>query len=446
MDGAKTIFLSIDNTKLRPEAATEVEDFLCTVRNENPAKHACLELASTAIQSVIPSQMSFEPSMCYKDYSVSNDGKTLCLDKQAHANFRTGLVNTPITDGIVSWDILCEKTSSQKYTFIGVTEWPSDISKQQAIVGSYLGGSSSVWSWGYYSVSKKCYSRSQTKVYGKQYCTGDVVTCVLDMINDTLSFAINGEDQGVAYSGCFKGRVLYPAVSLYGPQECVSVQSSNKASAIFVSDEELDVAEQADREGPWAVGSAAIREKSDGVLECEACILDEPMEKMGLLSEVTFLLGNDAPDKGWAVHVYSKHDNQFKLKTSVPVKPINGKNRLTFQTSALEYPVTVEARQYVGIGCAEGKIYLRSIDPLKKSIGWIYQGNFPSLKDFIVPMTLYKTEGLSVALQFHFKPVGVACLGLFQNTLGLSDNVALRSDDCAPNAGIEMQTPPRSFG
>ena len=444
MDGAKTIFLSIDNTKLRPEAATEVEDFLCTVRNENPAKHACLELASTAIQSVIPSQMSFEPSMCYKDYSVSNDGKTLCLDKQAHANFRTGLVNTPITDGIVSWDILCEKTSSQKYTFIGVTEWPSDISKQQAIVGSYLGGSSSVWSWGYYSVSKKCYSRSQTKAYGKQYCTGDVVTCVLDMINDTLSFAINGEDQGVAYSGCFKGRVLYPAVSLYGPQECVSVQSSNKASAIFVSDEELDVAEQADREGPWAVGSAAIREKSDGVLECEACILDEPMEKMGLLSEVTFLLGNDAPDKGWAVHVYSKHDNQFKLKTSVPVKPINGKNRLTFQTSALEYPVTVEARQYVGIGCAEGKIYLRSIDPLKKSIGWIYQGNFPSLKDFIVPMTLYKTEGLSVALQFHFKPVGVACLGLFQNTLGLSDNVALRSDDCAPNAGIEMQTPPRS--
>ena len=34
---------------------------------------------------------------------------------------------------------------------------------------------------------------------------------------------VNGEDQGVAYSGCFRA-CLFPAVSLYGPGESVTIQ------------------------------------------------------------------------------------------------------------------------------------------------------------------------------------------------------------------------------
>ena len=72
------------------------------------------------------------------------------------------------------------------------------------------------------------------------------------MVEDKLSFAINGEDQGIAYSGCFRGRVLFPAVSLYGPAESVTIQFSSKFSSTFVSEEEISIARQADTLGAWS--------------------------------------------------------------------------------------------------------------------------------------------------------------------------------------------------
>ena len=91
----------------------------------------------------------------------------------------------------------------------------------------------------------------------KQYSTGDVVTVTLDMVEDNLSFSVNGEDQGIAYSGCFKGRTIYPAVSLYGPGEHVTIQSYSAKSTIFVSEEEIEIASEADAFGSWSCSQLA---------------------------------------------------------------------------------------------------------------------------------------------------------------------------------------------
>ena len=212
---------------------------------------------------------------------------------QNHASFRTGLAGYGISDndGIVQWDIICDNISPQKYVFVGVAEWPSSASKQHKLLESYLGGTTHCRSWGYYSVSKKCYSQSQTKSYGSQYSTGDTVTVTLDMVEDKLSFAINGEDQGIAYSGCFRGRVLFPAVSLYGPAESVTIQFSSKFSSTFVSEEEISIARQADTLGAWSythIPDEIMQQELDSKLNCKIyqypnCVSSVVCSKMALV-------------------------------------------------------------------------------------------------------------------------------------------------------------------
>ena len=165
------IDLTVKNDRIRQDIEYNYVQYM--LKNENKLhnsindKNANDGLELDLLRPVVYKKLVFDYSKCYKDFSVHNDGITLCLDKQPHASFRTGLVGTGITEGVVKWDIVCDKISPQKYTFIGVTEWPSDVAKQNALLGSYLGGASSIKSWGYYSVSRKCYSQSHTKTYGK---------------------------------------------------------------------------------------------------------------------------------------------------------------------------------------------------------------------------------------------------------------------------------------
>ena len=55
--------------------------------------------------------------------------------------------------------------------------------------------------------------------------TGNIVTVTLDFDNDTLSFAIDGNDFGIAWHGGFAGKELYPAVSLNGTGDKVMIQN-----------------------------------------------------------------------------------------------------------------------------------------------------------------------------------------------------------------------------
>ena len=52
--------------------------------------------------------------------------------------------------------------------------------------------------------------------YGKPFSSGDVITVTLDLDANTLSFAVNGDDQGVAYTAAsgIGQYTLVPAVCL----------------------------------------------------------------------------------------------------------------------------------------------------------------------------------------------------------------------------------------
>ena len=50
------------------------------------------------------------------------------------------------------------------------------------------------------------------KAYGGRATTGDTITITVNFVEDTLSFSINGADQGVAKQGGLIGRVWYPGV------------------------------------------------------------------------------------------------------------------------------------------------------------------------------------------------------------------------------------------
>ncbi len=49
--------------------------------------------------------------------------------------------------------------------------------------------------------------------YGRRWKTGDIVGCSLDLDECTISFSLNGEDLGIAFSGFSYSRGLFPAAS-----------------------------------------------------------------------------------------------------------------------------------------------------------------------------------------------------------------------------------------
>ena len=63
-------------------------------------------------------------------------------------------------------------------------------------------------------------TRSLARVY-----KGDLVRCELDMDAGTLSYAINGEDHGIAFTNMNEFGTVYPCVAFYssGRSVCVRV-------------------------------------------------------------------------------------------------------------------------------------------------------------------------------------------------------------------------------
>lgn len=70
-------------------------------------------------------------------------------------------------------------------------------------------------SFGFGGTGKKSNNR-QFDSYGRPYGLGDVVGCMLDLIEMTVSFTLNGEYLGVAFNipSSLQGQAFYPAVCL----------------------------------------------------------------------------------------------------------------------------------------------------------------------------------------------------------------------------------------
>jgi ubiquitin-protein ligase len=369
-------------------------------------------------------QIYFEERKCFHAFSISNEGKTLCLDKQSLSTFRTGVANYPISDGVVAWNIICDNVSPQKYIFVGVTEWPegpgSASNKRLSILSTYLGASKSTQSWGYYSVSKKCYAQSHTKPYGKQYGTGDTVTVILDMVNDTLSFAINGENQGVAYTGCFKGKTIYPAVSLYGPKDSVTIaieKSITNNTSIYVSDEEIQQAQIAEENGPIVIGKVRDNASpSPHPSGYNVCILETPVPRSGFLSKIELLLSKSSSGEGWEIQIFKRFNNKYKLVERTELIGVDRLRTESKQTISLKHSVLIKANCYIGIRCAEGNAGLAGqIVKHDNVCSAIFMKSNPTKVDAYVESIEITSDGFVPSISFTLESLGTKYLGLFKS-------------------------------
>merc|ERR1712166_1661752 len=167
------------------------------------------------------------------EIEISNDSNTI-KKLNSSSNFMTTLIDWPIdsTNGndVVSWDITLDALNAgNQNIFIGLTE--CDAYNGDTRSGSFFGmydSSKFAYSVYFTGSSTQLYYRDDVspggshKAYGGRAKTGDTITITINFVEDTLSFSINGADQGVAKQGGLIGRVWYPGVSLYSVNDAVT--------------------------------------------------------------------------------------------------------------------------------------------------------------------------------------------------------------------------------
>jgi hypothetical protein len=126
------------------------------------------------------------------------------------------------THGTVTWTVKLDETSHGAGVAVGLVDATRfDCEKQN------LGASAASW----------CFSKTGKKGdggaflnYGRSFTNGDVIGATLDLDAGTLSFSVNGEDQGVAYNAKDNG-LFNPGVSLV-PAVCLGSSDGNKTARV----------------------------------------------------------------------------------------------------------------------------------------------------------------------------------------------------------------------
>lgn len=142
---------------------------------------------------------------------VSNNGK-----------WATALTRHPgIERGKFSWTIRLTETTHGAGVALGVVS-AKDFHWDRQNLGA------SPYSWCYSKTGKKG-DGNGFKDYGRQFSSGDTVCMELDMDNRTLSFSVNGESQGVAYSekDGIGAKPLVPAV-------CIGSSDGSKVARVVI--------------------------------------------------------------------------------------------------------------------------------------------------------------------------------------------------------------------
>ena len=110
--------------------------------------------------------------------------------------------------GRIQWSVRLDETRSGAGVAVGVVDARNFHQDKQNL-------GASPHSWCYSKTGKKGCGEGFAE-YGKIFTNGDTITMTLDMDACTLSFAVNGDDQGVAYTSQhgMSGCTLVPAVCL----------------------------------------------------------------------------------------------------------------------------------------------------------------------------------------------------------------------------------------
>lgn len=141
----------------------------------------------------------WDPTVSEK-MAITNGGRTV---RKASSATALAMLDVGFSSGKAVWEVKIEQdTSGDECCNVGAAVRPK-------VDDSYNG--SGVWM--YRAYNGQCYQRgSSTKILSK-YTKGDTVRVSLDMVEGTIAYAVNGVDQGVAFTGV-SGEV-FPAVAIY---------------------------------------------------------------------------------------------------------------------------------------------------------------------------------------------------------------------------------------
>ncbi|KAL4430530.1 hypothetical protein ABPG74_005455 [Tetrahymena malaccensis] len=154
----------------------------------------------------------WDPQCAGTGIRITNNGTNCFLTESAYM-FRTVLSDTPMTGGTYYWEIHADDKTENELK-IGVSS-KKDFNYNSAFCDFDYG-------WAYYGLGQLRHgSNASGPQYGKRFKKEGVLGIYLNMNKGTLSFALNGEFFGVAYTNdALKKGPIYAAVSLLHQAGC----------------------------------------------------------------------------------------------------------------------------------------------------------------------------------------------------------------------------------
>lgn len=161
-------------------------------------------------QSLPQSLFQLSPAHCSKVIEVTNDG--LGATQTAHEQWGMVRADRELAQfGQSIWEVRLDH-SPRGSVFIG-------LATDKANVDAFLGGDRQ--SYGYIG-NRGAWHNKRKETYGKEFKTGDVVKVIVDMSEGKVTYCVNGESMGEAFTG-LAGLRLFPAVALFQKGDKVSI-------------------------------------------------------------------------------------------------------------------------------------------------------------------------------------------------------------------------------
>lgn len=153
---------------------------------------------------------------------VINGPSQLSLRNTSNKKWSTARINIPMESGLHKWEVSIDRCIS-KNIFIG-------ICTEEAKFDNYCGCDK--YGWGFLANKAIWHNKTKLRNYGELFKTGDIVTVILDVDSETLSYQLNGLDLGpaVALDTAISSSdspdtigPFYPAFSLYNEDDQISI-------------------------------------------------------------------------------------------------------------------------------------------------------------------------------------------------------------------------------
>merc|ERR1719420_2082562 len=143
--------------------------------------------------------MFLDPHDSHLDCRVDRDGVTVeCLHTDGFQYLWKGVrTNYGITKGVYMFEVkLIENQQVRMPETKQINQNILRVGFSQPLTSLFLGDTAESWGWG--GTGKKSHNNNFAD-YGGQFKAGDVIGCVVDMEQGTISYTKNGQFCGVAF-------------------------------------------------------------------------------------------------------------------------------------------------------------------------------------------------------------------------------------------------------